>query len=87
MYTLGHNLLFFTLGVWSMQDHEKHRLDWRQILNINVLAIIAGFSFALLHIRLPEVIFRPLDSLGQATIPLALFLVGSMLAESLLLTL
>jgi len=83
MYSLGHNLLFWTLGVWLMQDHEHQKsLDWRQIFNINVLAIILGFSLALLHWQIPELIFHPLDSLGQSTVPLALILVGSMLAES-----
>jgi len=81
MYTLGHNLLFFTLGVWLMQGHEQRSLDWRQIFNINVLAIVLGFFMALLHIQMPDTIFRSLESLGQATIPLALLLVGSMLAE------
>ena len=83
MYALGHNLLFWTLGVWLMQDHEHQKhLDWRQIFNINVVAIILGFALALLHWQIPELLFHPLDSLGQATVPLALLLVGSMLAES-----
>ncbi|AKX93623.1 membrane transport protein [Moorella thermoacetica] len=82
MYALGHNLLFWTLGVWLMQDHEHQGPVWRQVFNINVLAIILGFALALLHWQIPELLFHPLDSLGQATVPLALLLVGSMLAES-----
>ncbi|WP_258359484.1 AEC family transporter [Moorella sulfitireducens] len=83
MFALGHNILFWTLGVWLMQDHrEAAGPDWRSILNINVLAIILGLFLAIFHIQLPPLIFRPLDGLGQATIPLALLLVGSMLAES-----
>lgn len=82
MYALGHNLLFWTLGVWLMQDRGRQGLDWRQVFNINVLAIMLGFTLALLHWQIPELLFHPLDSLGQATVPLALLLVGSMLAES-----
>nr|WP_257611977.1 AEC family transporter [Moorella thermoacetica] len=65
-----------------MQDHEHQGPVWRQVFNINVLAIILGFALALLHWQIPELLFHPLDSLGQATVPLALLLVGSMLAES-----
>jgi len=83
MYALGHNVLFWTLGVWLMQDHTRRAsLDWRQVFNINILAIILGLILALLHFQLPPLIYKPLDSMGQATIPLALILVGSMLAES-----
>ncbi|NLW08063.1 MAG: AEC family transporter [Clostridia bacterium] len=82
MFNLSHNLLMFTLGVWLAQGKQQRRLDWRQIFNINSQAIIFGFVLALLHIRIPELIFRPLEGLGQATIPMALFLIGSMLAES-----
>ncbi len=81
MYSLGHNFLLFTLGVWLVQDPEQRKLEWRELLNINVLAIIFGFILALLRIKIPEIIYLPLDSLGQATIPLALMLVGSMLAK------
>lgn len=66
-----------------MQDHHCHSgLKWREIFNINILSIIVGLALALWHWQLPPFIHRPLDSLGQATIPLALLLVGSMLAES-----
>jgi predicted permease len=82
MFSLGHNLLMFTLGVWLAQEQQQRHLDWRQIFNVNVVAIIVGFTLSLLNLHIPEIIYRSLESLGQATIPLAFMLVGSMLAET-----
>ncbi|MEW8958311.1 MAG: AEC family transporter [Moorella sp. (in: firmicutes)] len=82
MYALGHNILFWTLGVYLMEDNHHSGINWRQVLNINVLAIAAGLLLAVTHIQLPLFLFNPLEGMGQATIPLALLLVGSMLAES-----
>ncbi|MDK2820706.1 MAG: malate permease [Clostridia bacterium] len=82
IYSLGHNFLFWILGVRLMQGHKHSGLDWRKVFNINVVAIIIGFTLALLHLQIPEVVFNPMNTLGQATIPLALILVGSMLAKS-----
>ncbi|MBE3588417.1 MAG: AEC family transporter [Thermoanaerobacteraceae bacterium] len=81
LYSLGHNLIFWTLGVWMICRRQGAGLPWREVLNINVIAIIAGFLLALGQIQLPRIIFEPLSGLGEATIPLAMLLIGSMLAE------
>lgn len=87
LFSLGHNLLFWTMGLWLIGRRENSRLSWREILNVNVLSIILGFILAVAHVRIPPVILQPLDSLGEPTIPLALLLIGSMMAEGELKTL
>lgn len=81
LFSLGHNLLFWTLGVWMICRRQGGGFRWREALNINVISIVTGFLLAMGHIQLPRLIFEPLNGLGEATIPLALLLIGSMLAE------
>ena len=78
IFTLGQNLLLWTLGIWLTERHGgSSRMEWKQILNINVLAISLGFLLSILGISFPPLVAEALKSLGQATVPLALMLVGS----------
>jgi len=81
LFSLGHNLAFWTLGVWAVARRQGGRLQWRDVLNINVLAIVAGLLLAVGRIQLPRLVSEPLNGLGGATIPLAMLQIGSMLAE------
>lgn len=81
LYSLGHNLLFWTMGIWMIGRRQDSRLKWREILNVNVVSIIAGSLLAVSHLHIPQIVFEPLNGLGEATVPLALMLIGSMMAE------
>ena len=77
------NLLAFSVGIVivSGSGGEKVRFPIAKLLNINVLAAIAGFILFLLSITLPPVIQVPLKLLGNTTTPLAMLVVGAILAN------
>jgi predicted permease len=63
----------YSLGIYIISGHG----NWREIFRLPLLyATIAGLSFNLGQIRVPELLFQPLSMLGQATIPLMLVSLG-----------
>jgi predicted permease len=70
------NGLHFTLGTWIM-DHRAHWLDvLRQPI---VIATLAGIAFASTGWVMPRPVAAAIDLLGQASIPLLLFSLGTRL--------
>ena len=62
---------------------QKWRVAFRSIRNLTknplIIAIVAGFGFSFLGIRLPEPVSRPVDMLAAASVPVALFVIGGSL--------
>jgi len=72
------NSLHFTLGTWLM-DHRAH---WLNVLKQPiVLATLAGILFALAGWALPTPLTAAIQLLGQASIPLLLFALGTRLTS------
>lgn len=72
------NVVYFTLGIRIIESgHGARRTAFIQFfLSPIMLAMIAGFAFALLHLHLPGWLFEGLRLLGGASIPLMLFALG-----------
>ena len=63
----------YSLGIYILSGPG----NWREIFRLPLLyATIAGLSFNLGQIKIPELLFQPLAMLGQATIPLMLVSLG-----------
>jgi malate permease and related proteins len=84
-----HNILFnltaFTVGIIIIsgkEDGERTRLPIKSVLNINVLAAIAGFALFMFSVTLPRAVSVPLGMLGSLTTPLAMIVTGAMLART-----
>lgn len=72
------NSLHFTLGTWLM-DHRAH---WLEVVKQPiVLATLAGVVFALAGWALPAPLAAAVQLLGQASIPLLLFALGTRLTS------
>jgi hypothetical protein len=70
------NGLHFTLGTWIM-DHRTH---WLNVLRQPiVIATLAGIAFAATGWAMPRPVAAAIDLLGQASIPLLLFSLGTRL--------
>jgi len=58
------------------------RFPWMRMLNINVIAALVGFVLFLFSVTLPRALALPLEMLGGVTTPLAMLVVGAMLART-----
>jgi malate permease and related proteins len=68
----------YSLGIYILSG----RGNWAEIFRLPLIyATIAGLSFNLGQITIPEMLFQPLSLLGQATIPLMLVSLGYRLRD------
>ena len=68
----------YSLGIYILSG----RGNWTEIFRLPLIyATIAGLTFNLAQIRVPEVLFQPVSLLGQATIPLMLVSLGYRLRD------
>ncbi|HXV80146.1 MAG TPA: AEC family transporter [Candidatus Binatia bacterium] len=63
----------YSLGIYILSG----RGDWSEIFRLPLIyATLAGLSFNLGQVTVPELIFQPLSLLGQSTLPLMLVSLG-----------
>ncbi|ABR46936.1 Auxin Efflux Carrier [Alkaliphilus metalliredigens QYMF] len=85
LFNLPFNFLMLTLGVALLRrsgtGHQK-KTDIKAILsNPAIIAVGLGFILFLSPWTLPYVIYGALDGLGETTTPLAMLVIGSLLAD------
>ncbi len=76
------NFLVFTYGV-KLMNKDTRSVSYANLFlrNIVIYATIIGFLMFAFSISLPSPIYKALDLIGGITTPLAMFIVGSMLAK------
>jgi predicted permease len=79
-FNLFYNFLMFSYGIMIL-DRKSAKLDIKKIFNPGLIATIIGFVLFLTSYKLPYIIYRPMEWIGDMTIPLALLVVGSCLAR------
>lgn len=80
LYDFGTTLIIWTAGIWILKGGRHSK--WSALVrNPFILAVIAGLAWAWTGWALPEWFARPISTLGNATIPLALLLVGAQLGN------
>ncbi|MFV0504599.1 MAG: AEC family transporter [Lachnospirales bacterium] len=80
MLVIAYNVLSLTIGI-KMMSGEKSKFKARDILNNPVLAtILAIFLFAF-SMKIPPLIFVPMEMVSNLTTPLALIITGSIIAN------
>ncbi|MBS4536423.1 AEC family transporter [Clostridium sp. D2Q-14] len=84
LFNLWFNILLWTLGVILVNPKNNTKLSFKALINPGTISIFIGLALFLFSINLPTPIFDALDSLGNATTPLAMIVIGSMLGESTL---
>ncbi|OPJ56063.1 AEC family transporter [Alkalithermobacter paradoxus] len=85
IFNMIFDLLIWTLGVMIMSrsSESKNNLKLKKIISTpGLIAVFIGYSLFLLSISLPKPIYDTLNLLGNATTPLAMIVVGSILAGS-----
>ena len=82
IFNLGFNLLYWTLGVWllSGKDSSGGVNAIKNLINPGTVALGLGLILGLSSVRVPHLLLDASRILGNATIPLALLVVGAILA-------
>jgi len=76
------NVLVFSVGIAMMTagGEGKARFEPRLLLNAGIGASLLGLALFLFSVRIPSPLFEALDLLGGITTPLAMVVVGALLA-------
>ncbi|WML67794.1 MAG: AEC family transporter [Methanoregula sp. SKADARSKE-2] len=80
LFNLPFNLLVFTMGVSLLAHGRPGKLDPKLLLTPGLVASIIGLAFFLLGYDIPFPADAALRWIGEATTPLAMIIVGAMLA-------
>jgi hypothetical protein len=84
IYNLPFNLLVWTIGIYFLtrrNEEGNKSFNLKSFLNPGLVAITTGFLLFLFSVELPYFIYKPLSMLGDATTPLSMIFIGSMLAD------
>lgn len=76
IYSAVQDIFFWTAGVSIMSEEENGR-SLSNMLNPNLIAIAIGIVILFTNIKLPVFLDNAISSIGGATMPLALMMVGS----------
>ena len=81
----GHSLILFTtFFLFSTRVNvtpSKFKAALGIFSNPVILGVILGLAFNLLNITIPKILFKPLEMVSDAALPLALIILGSSLAS------
>lgn len=81
-YMTVFNLLIWTHGVIMMTGQRSIKAMVKTLISPTFIAIVIGFAFFLLDIRVPEVLYRSMDYVASMNTPLAMIIAGVTLAQS-----
>ena len=86
IYNLVFNLFLWTIGVLIMcsscrVEESKIKVDLSRLLNPGIISIGIGFLIFLFSVELPGAVDSTLHMLGETTTPLAMIVVGNILAQ------
>jgi predicted permease len=83
VFQLGHDGLMWTWGIFILNNGSKTKStkNWKHLINPTTISFILGIIFLLVKIKIPELIFKPLSSIGHTTIYLSMIYVGGILAQ------
>jgi len=88
IFNLGFTTFVWTYGVYLIrinQETDNENMSVKEklvsVINPALVAVILGFSFFLIGIKLPYVISETLSMIGGVTTPLSMMLIGFILSE------
>ena len=76
LYAAAQDLLFWSVGV-AMMGHGTARLDWKRLANPSLVGILLAVVLVLTGMPVPAFIMKTASTVGAATLPLSLLVVGA----------
>jgi predicted permease len=80
IFNLVFNVLVFSVGIAMLAGGRGERFDPKLLANPGIAASVAGFLLFLGSVEIPGPFIDAIDLLGGVTTPLAMIIVGAMLA-------
>lgn len=80
IYLIGFNAFVWTLGVTIYNSNAKEKGLKNVLTNPGIVGILIGFSLFVCPVKLPEIIYSAVDSIGSMTTPLSMLIIGAGLA-------
>lgn len=82
LFLLGFNLVIWSWGVYFL-SHKLKTFSLAGLFSPPVIAILLGFTFVSLRLNafMPKFILQPIELLGNCSFPLAVVVLGAILAE------
>ena len=71
------NLALYSIGAAQLAGGSGARFDWREVLNMPVIATLLSVVLLLSRIHVPAVIADTISTLSGATIPLSMLIIGT----------
>lgn len=80
LFNIVFNLLVFSVGIQMIAGGEGGAFDWRRLINLPLASSVLALLLFFAHIKLPGVVNTALFTLGDATTPLAMLILGAAIA-------
>lgn len=81
IYNAVFNLFVWTHGVLLFTGKGGAKISWKTLTNPGIISVVIGMILFIFSIRLPAPVFKALDLIGSITTPLAMLVIGSLLAD------
>lgn len=81
IYVASYNLFIWTYGVMIFSGRMDRQSFQKALLNPGIISVLTGMMIFLFSIKLPLPVSQAIQTIGAMTTPIAMILVGSMLAE------
>ncbi|HEX3048809.1 MAG TPA: AEC family transporter [Bacillota bacterium] len=80
VYVVPFTIFLWTVGIWIYRGQRDSNSLGRIILNPGIVAVIIGLIIFSFSIKLPTPLYQAIDLIGSMTTPLAMIIIGAMLA-------
>ncbi|WP_332450146.1 AEC family transporter [Methanoculleus sp.] len=80
IFNLIFNILVFSVGIMMLTGVRRDGFDFRLLVNPGIAASVVGLALFLGSVEIPSPFIDSIDLLGGVTTPLAMIIVGAMLA-------
>jgi predicted permease len=80
LYDLGTNLVIWTVAVALLGGGSFNKPTLKNLINPVIVAILCGLIINRFAITFPEILTKPLELVGNVTVPLAMIIIGFTLA-------
>ena len=82
LFLLGFNLVIFSLGVYMLASRKGDKFELSSLFSPPVIATLVTLILILFKLnKVPDFVYKPLKTVGECTLPLAMLVVGGNLAQ------